>query len=90
MANHTARLYALALMLVVFFVGWAAIAACPWSQTAADPRLATLNVRAAQLTQQAAFINQVVALRAKSQTAAAAAPAVKVVNLPPLTVTRTS
>ena len=90
MTSHTARLYALALTLVVFFVGWAAIAARPWAQTAKDPRMAALNVRAAQLKQQAAFINQVVALRAKNKTTAAAAPAVKVVNLPPLTVTRTS
>jgi hypothetical protein len=90
MTNHTARLYALALTLVVFFVGWAAIAARPWAQTAADPRLAALNVRAAQLKQQAAFINQVVAIRAKNNTSVATAPAVRVVNLPPLTITRTS
>jgi len=88
MTNHTARLYVLALTLVVFFVGWAAIAARPWGQTAADPRLQALNLRAAQLKQRAAFINQVVAL--KAHTTAAAAPAVKVVNLPPLTITKTS
>ncbi|HLY93268.1 MAG TPA: hypothetical protein VKP14_00305 [Gaiellaceae bacterium] len=91
MANHTARLYAVALALVVFFVGWAAIAARPWAPTAAaDPRLQALNVRAALLKQRAAFISQVTALRAKQPAAAAASPAVRVVNLPPLTVTRTS
>jgi len=94
MTNHTGRLYALALMLVVFFIGWAAIAARPWAQAATDPRLVALNARAAQLKREAAFVNQIVALRAKNPPAAvataAAAPAVKVVNLPPLTVTRTS
>ena len=94
MANHTARLYVVALTLVIFFVGWAAIAARPWAQSANDPRLQALAVRSAQLKQQAALVNQIVALRAKQSTrqlaSATTAPAVKVVNLPPLTITRTS
>lgn len=94
MANHTGRLYVLALALVIFFVGWAAIAARPWAQRS-DPRLQRLAVRAAQLKQEAKLVNQIVALRAQKSrqqpaSVTASAPAVKVVNLPPLTVTRTS
>ena len=31
MTNHVARLYALALALVVFFLAWAVVAAHPWA-----------------------------------------------------------
>jgi hypothetical protein len=95
MANHTARLYALALGLVVFFLAWAVVAARPWAATATDPRMRALAVRGAQLRQEAKLVNRIVALRAKAAAAsrpvaAAPASAVQVVNLPPLTVTRTS
>lgn len=94
MANHTARLYALALGLVVFFLAWAVVAARPWATTATDPRLRVLAVREAQLRQEAKLVNQIVALRAKaaasSRPIAASTSAVRIVNLPPLTVTRTS
>jgi hypothetical protein len=102
MANHTARLYALALGLVVFFLAWAVVAARPWATTATDPRLRALAVREAQLRQEAKLVNQIVALRAKaavalrakaaaaSRPAATSTSAVRVVNLPPLTITRTS
>jgi hypothetical protein len=95
MANHTARLYALALGLVVFFLAWAVVAARPWATTATDPRLRALAVREAQLRQEAKLVNQIVALRAKAAAASrpvasTSASAVRVVNLPPLTVTRTS
>lgn len=94
MANHTARLYALALGLVVFFLAWAVVAARPWGTTSADPRLRALAVREAQLRQEAKLVNQIVALRAKAAAAsrpvAVSTSAVRVVNLPPLTITRTS
>jgi hypothetical protein len=97
MANHTARLYALALGLVVFFLAWAVVAARPWGTTSTDPRLRALAVREAQLRQEAKLVNQIVTLRAKAAAAvnrpvATATPtaAVRVVNLPPLTITRTS
>lgn len=104
MTNHAGRLYAAALGLVVFFLAWAGVAARPWAASpAADPRTKALAIRETQLRQQAALVNQIVAQRAQlarvahnrqlaSATAAPAAPtpAVRVVNLPPLTVTRTS
>lgn len=95
MASHTGRLYATALALVVFFLGWAAIAARPWVTTAkVDPRMQVLAVRQAALQQQAKLVATIVAQRhAAAATAATTqnvSAAVKVVNLPPLTVTRTS
>lgn len=105
MASHSGRLYALALGLVVFFLAWAVVAARPWATAAADPRLKALAVREAQLRREAKLVNRVVALRwavyrkalqaRQAQIAAArAAPAptsaVRVVNLPALTITRTS
>lgn len=98
MPSHTGRLYALALGLVVFFLAWAAVAARPWATTAADPRLKTVAAREAQLRQQAKLVGRIVAQRAQLARAshsrqlasAPAAPAVRIVNLPPLTVTRTS
>jgi hypothetical protein len=93
MTSHTGRLYALALALVVFFLGWAAVAARPWTATAKpDPRLQALAIRQAMLRQEAKLVAQIVAQRKAATPAAAqsvSAP-VKVVNLPPLTITRTS
>jgi hypothetical protein len=95
MASHTGRLYATALALVVFFLGWAAIAARPWVTTAkVDPRMQVLAVRQAALQQQAKLVATIVAQRhaaaGKAATTQNVSAAVKVVNLPPLTVTRTS
>jgi hypothetical protein len=94
MTSHTGRLYALALALVVFFVGWAAVAAKPWTTTAkTDPRLQALAMREAALRQEAKLVARIVAQRkaapATATTQNVSAP-VKVVNLPPLTITRTS
>jgi hypothetical protein len=92
MTSHVGRLYALALALVIFFVAWAVVAARPWHTTSADPRLQQLAVRQAQLKHEAKLVQQILALRRTRQAAAssAPAPAVRVVNLPPLTITRTS
>jgi hypothetical protein len=88
MTSHTGRLYTLALALVVFFLAWAVVAARPWGRAAApDPRLQALSVRAAQLRREAALVNRLVAARSHRS---APAPAVRVVDLPPVTVTRTS
>jgi len=93
MTNHGGRLYALALGLVVFFLAWAVVASRPWAASATDPRLKALAVREAQLRQEAALVRAI----AKAKTAAASRPAaiastqpVRVVTLPPLTITRTS
>ncbi len=99
MTSHTGRLYALAIGLVVFFLAWAVVAARPWQAASADPRLQALAARQAQLQREAALVQQIVAQRRLANHSASArqlaqapvsAPAVRVVNLPPLTVTRTS
>lgn len=104
MTSHVGRLYVAAIAILVFFVLWAAVAARPWKTAAPDPRLQQLALRQQALKRETALVNQVLALRAKAQqakvrsTAAAAAapaapaaqPAVRVVTLPPLTITRTS
>jgi hypothetical protein len=63
MTSHHARLYVLALALVVFFLGWAVVAAHPWATQAADPRLKTLGKREAQLRHEAQVVQRVVAKR---------------------------
>lgn len=113
--NHVARLYALALALVVFFLAWAVVAARPWSTPTADPRLRTLAARETQLRREAQLVNRVVARRwetyrralharrmqiaaakahaaqvAASYSAPPATRSVRIVTLPPLTITRTS
>ena len=119
MTSQLARLYALVVGVLVFFVVWAAVAAHPWAPRAAqDPRLAALAARQ-QLVQveslrvkhlvdarwalyrrqlDTASISKALASAATQQVAAqqaaaqavAAQPSVRVVNLPPLVVTRTS
>jgi hypothetical protein len=100
--SHVGRLYATALALVLFFLTWAVVAAQPWTSTAAvDPRLHALALREARLRVEARQVNAIVArrfaqyrrslaARRAAQLRATAAPAVRVVNLPPLTITRTS
>lgn len=101
MTSHAGRLYALALALVVFFLTWAAIAARPWSSSSTDPRLAALRQREARLRTETRLVDRIVAdrwaayrralqgRRAAARTASVS-PAVRVVTLPPLTITRTS
>jgi len=86
MTSHVGRLYAVALVLVVFFLAWALIAARPWASAAPDPRLKLLAVRAQHLQREAKLVNALLVAR-RTQ---APAPAVRVVNLPPITITRTS
>jgi hypothetical protein len=109
MTSHVARLYAVAVALLVFFLSWAAVAAHPWVSTvSSDPRLAALAAREQRLRREAVVVRRIVrhrwavyrrdlrrrhsqiAAAKRSQALAAAAPPVRIVNLPPLTVTRTS
>ena len=80
MTNHVARLYLLAASVLGLFVAWAGIAAEPWRQPAspasASPALVAYEQR---LRDDAALVRRVVALRQ----ARPAAPAVRVVVLPP-------
>jgi hypothetical protein len=93
MTSHVGRLYAIAIAIFVFFLVWAFTAARPWRTASPDPRLQQLALREQALKRETALVNQIVALRAKTATrapAAGPAPAVRVVTLPPLTITRTS
>jgi hypothetical protein len=63
MTNHVARLYAIALSLVVFFVTWAAVSARPWTAQPSkplDPRLAALQTREAQVHRESIRVRRVV------------------------------
>ena len=99
MTSHVSRLYALVAGVVTFFVAWAAVAAHPWAPRAAqDPRAVALAARQQQLQLDSLRVKGIVdarwaaygRARASQNGAAAAAPSVRVVNLPPLVVTRTS
>ncbi|MGZ8783537.1 MAG: hypothetical protein ACXWZB_08580 [Gaiellaceae bacterium] len=88
MTNHVARLYLFAASVLGLFVAWAGIAAQPWQQ-AAKPAAASSPALVAyeqRLREDAALVARLVALRQTRP----AAPAVRVVTLPPLTTTRTS
>jgi hypothetical protein len=101
MTSHVARLYTSAIALVVFFLVWVVIAAHPWGAASSTFQLRQLSVREAQLRQQAQLVKLVVSQRwatyraelkaRKSQIGASSgATTVRVVNLPPLTITRSS
>lgn len=62
MTNHVARLYAIALTLVVFFVTWAVVSARPWAASATptkDPRLVALQEREARVHQESIRVRRV-------------------------------
>jgi hypothetical protein len=60
MTDHVARLYAVALALVVLFATWAVVAARPWAAEAAekDPRIVALERREAQLRRKSARVER--------------------------------
>jgi len=100
MTNHVVRLYAAAAALAAFFVAWAGIAARPWVERAPDP-LGALDQRELRLRRDAVLVQQVVDRRraayraalaqSRSRAAArAAAPAIRIVTLPPVATTRSS
>ena len=93
MTSHVGRLYAATIAILVFFVVWAAVAARPWKTAAPDPRLQQLALRQQALKRETALVNQMLVLRAKAARSNSSTPAraaVRVVTLPPLTITRTS
>jgi hypothetical protein len=86
------RLYVFAVALLVFFVTWAVVAARPWAPrtaTASDPRIAALAAREQRIHRESVLVRKLRVQRAQ-QIAAAPAPAPRIVNLPPLVITRTS
>ena len=105
MTNQIARLYVLVVGVLAFFLAWAGVAAHPWAAAPAkDPRLAALIARQHRVQIQSIRVKRIVDARqalyrrqlrvrnaaASQQLAVAAQPSVRVVNLPPLVVTRTS
>lgn len=106
MTNQVVRLYVVVAGVLAFFLVWAAVAAHPWApKTAvADPRVAALAARQQQVHLESLRVQKIVRARwaayraalAKRNSAAAqlasapAAPSVRVVTLPPLTITRVS
>jgi len=104
MTSSVGRLYAIAGSIVVFFLLWMLIAAAPWASRSSDPRLAALAAREQRLQVQSVVVRRIVNHRwatyhrqlaqQRAQAALApptvSAPAVRVVTLPPLTITKTS
>jgi hypothetical protein len=97
MTDQVVRLYAFAVAVLVFFVAWAAVASKPWATTSTakgpDPRIRALIAKQQRVRAEALAVRRVLAARrqqAASLPTAAAAPSVRVVTLPPLTITRTS
>ena len=87
MTDQVRRLYVLALSLLGFFLAWAGIAAHPWATaTSRESTGATALARYEQrLRADAALVDQLRAARSSQP-----APSVRVVTLPPLTMTRSS
>jgi uncharacterized membrane protein YgcG len=65
MTDHVARLYAIALGVVIFFLTWAVVAARPWAAeaTAKDPRLVALERREERLRRESIRVQRVVQRR---------------------------
>ena len=105
MTSHVARLYALVTGVLVFFLAWAGVAAHPWApQPGQDRRIAALAARQQRVQLESLRVKRIVDLRwavyrqklaarnaaAAAHPVSAAAPSVRVVNLPPLVITRSS
>ena len=93
MTSDVARLYTVSATILVFVVAWAGIAAHPWV-SAPDRSLVALARREQRLRRDAELIQLIAKRRAeaawRAQVAAAPAPTVRVVHLPPVTTTRSS
>jgi hypothetical protein len=65
MTDHVARLYAVALALVVLFLTWAVVAARPWAAPAAekDPRIVAFERREAKLRRRSVRVERQVKRR---------------------------
>jgi hypothetical protein len=97
MTNHVVRLYALAVAVLGLFLSWAVIAAKPFAAHQTDPRWKALAARERMLRKDSIAVQRIVARRWRiyrarlaAQAEAPPAPSVRVVNLPPVTATRTS
>lgn len=87
MTSHVARLYVAAGTLLAFFLAWAGIAAHPWSTSGAKSSVQAQAVAVFQqrLQRDAALLRQL-----SAKPGVAPARPVRVVQLPPVTTTRSS
>ena len=100
MTKHVVRLYTASAAILVFFVAWAGIAARPWVTAPPDPRVAALAKRQQRLERDARLVqliadrrlaaNRAAQLAVRAAAQAAPATKVRIVHLPPITVTRSS
>lgn len=99
MTSHVGRLYVFAVSVFVFFLMWALVAAKPWTTAKPSPQAQLIALREQALRRETKLVNRILRERAAAAkvrshqlalAAAAPAPAVRVVTLPPLTITRTS
>jgi hypothetical protein len=93
MTNHVGRLYATAVAIFAFFLAWAGISAKPWVTASPSPQVQLIALRQQALKRETTLVNQILAQRAASKpqlASATTASAVRVVTLPPLTITKTS
>jgi hypothetical protein len=101
MTSHVGRLYTAAIGLVVFFLAWTVVAAHPRGARRTSPQLVEFAARRLRLEHEAKLVRLIVAqrwatyraeltLRKEHVGPAGAGETVRVVNLPPLTITRTS
>jgi hypothetical protein len=86
MTSPLARIYAIALASLVFFLSWALIAAKPWASST-NPQLLAL---AQQVQQQNTLLASQAAGGQSGTTQTGGSAHAKVVTLPPLTITKTS
>jgi hypothetical protein len=95
MTSHIGRLYALALAVLVFSLAWALVAARPWQRATPSAADQLLALREQALRRETTLVNAILRQRAAAarrdqQQLASTPPPVRVVTLPPLTITRTS
>ena len=87
------RLYVFAVTLLVFFVVWAVVAARPWvaKSSSGDRQIAALAAREQRIHFESLLVRKLRAQRAAAAgRGSRAAPAPRIVTLPPLVITRTS
>lgn len=84
MTEPLLRTYALAGSALVFFLGWAAVAARPWKPAQPDPRVTALAAREQQLQRAVSLAETIRAARGDTPAPLALAPG------PPLTWSTTS
>jgi hypothetical protein len=89
------RLFAVAFASLAFTLSWALVAARPWASSKQSAQVQLIALREQALRHETKLVNQILRERAARAAALrsqrpAPQPAVRVVTLPPLTITRSS